>query len=163
MTVEVSQQRRQVALGSALLAELARYAEKTYPKECCGILVGREFDDMRVIHRFMPMDNRWQGADVMRRFLIGGADLLAAERQLQNGGDEVLGFFHSHPDAAPRPSEFDRIHAWPWYTYLIAGIEHGRFTSLAGWQLRDDRLGYDRLTVRLGLPGAWHRPRRQPH
>lgn len=163
MTAEVSQQRRQVALGSALLAELARYAEKIYPEECCGILAGIEFDGIRVVHRFMPMDNRWTGAGVMRRFLIGGADLQAAERQLQTGGDEVLGFFHSHPDGPPHPSEFDRIHAWPWYTYLIASVERGHFSSLAGWQLRDDRLGYDPLRIKLGLPGSWHRARRQPH
>ncbi len=34
----------------------------------------------------------------------------------------VLGFYHSHPDHPARPSEYDRAHAWPFYSYVIVAI-----------------------------------------
>jgi len=91
----------------------------------------------------MPIDNQWDSDDRGERFLIGPRDILNAEREARRAGLDVLGFYHSHPDSPARPSEFDREHAWPWYTYLIISIENGEAGPLNGWQLRDDRSGYE--------------------
>jgi proteasome lid subunit RPN8/RPN11 len=141
-----------VALGSALLAQLARHGEATYPNECCGLLAGRELNGVRVVERFVPVENRWGAGERSRRFLIEPEVLRTAERNARRDGLDIVGIYHSHPDAPARPSEFDREHAWPWYTYLIASIEGGRFATIRGWRLRDDRSGYVPLTIRLGLP-----------
>ena len=69
-------------------------------------------------------------------------------------GELVLGFYHSHPDHPARPSEYDREHAWPFYSYVIVAIEQGR----AG---RDDVLVLNESTravsrnKRLNVASAW--------
>ena len=132
-------------------AQIAAHAEQTYPDECCGILLGRDAPatgDARAIERLLPIDNAWGAGERRRRFLITPRDMLRAEREARVAGLDVVGFYHSHPDAPARPSEFDREHAWPWYTYLIAGVTQGRAETLAGWQLREDRVGYDEIELR---------------
>jgi proteasome lid subunit RPN8/RPN11 len=141
-----------VILRSEQLSEISRHGEVTYPEECCGILLGRETDGVRSIERLMPIDNQWDSVDRSERFLISSRDVLLAEREARRTGLDVLGFYHSHPDSPARPSEFDREHAWPWYTYLIISIEAGHAGQLNGWQLRDDRSGYE--TVSLSADAA---------
>jgi proteasome lid subunit RPN8/RPN11 len=141
-----------VILRSEQLSEISRHGEATYPEECCGILLGRETDGVRSIERLMSIDNQWDSVDRGERFLISSRDVLLAEREARRTGLDVLGFYHSHPDSPARPSEFDREHAWPWYTYLIISIEAGHAGQLNGWQLRDDRSGYE--TVSLSADAA---------
>ena len=50
-----------------------------------------------------------------------------------------LGWYHSHPDHPARPSEFDREHAWPWYSYVIVSVANGEPQDMTSWQLEDDR------------------------
>ena len=143
-----------VVLGAEQLCEIARHGETTYPEECCGILLGRETDGVRAIERLMPIDNQWDSVDRGERFLIRSQDVLHAEHEARRAGLDVLGFYHSHPDSPARPSEFDREHAWPWYTYLIISIEAGRAGPLNGWQLRDDRSGYEAVLVSDSVSGV---------
>jgi proteasome lid subunit RPN8/RPN11 len=55
----------------------------------------------------------------------------------------LIGFFHSHPDHPARPSEFDREHALPWWSYLIISVEQGKSADVLSWELREDRSGFD--------------------
>ena len=56
---------------------------------------------------------------------------------------ELIGWYHSHPDAPARPSEFDREHAWPWYSYIIVSVQKGEPRDTTSWRLHDDRAAYD--------------------
>ncbi|HET9015933.1 MAG TPA: M67 family metallopeptidase [Thermomicrobiaceae bacterium] len=124
------------------------HGEASYPDECCGILLGAADGAARRVERALPIENRWEAAERGNRFLIGPEDVLRAERTARREGLDVLGFYHSHPDDVARPSGFDRDHAWPWYTYLIASVRAGRCVDLAGWELRADRSGYDAVRIR---------------
>ena len=57
---------------------------------------------------------------------------------------ELIGWYHSHPDTPARPSEFDREHAWPWYSYIIVSVQKGEARDTTSWRLHDDRAAYDR-------------------
>ena len=50
-----------------------------------------------------------------------------------------MGWYHSHPDHPARPSEFDREHAWPWYSYIIVSVAAGKPQDMTSWRLADDR------------------------
>jgi proteasome lid subunit RPN8/RPN11 len=65
------------------------------------------------------------------------AERVAAQQEL-----DIVGFFHSHPDHPERPSDFDREHAWPWYSYLITSVQQGRAVRTAAWTLADDRQSF---------------------
>lgn len=111
-------------------------AEEAYPDECCGFLIGQAGNGVRTVTRIQESVN--ERTDSLRnRFLIGPQEMLRTERELREG-ESVLGFFHSHPEAPARPSEYDRTHAWPWYSYLIVAVRKGRSEELTNWRLQED-------------------------
>jgi proteasome lid subunit RPN8/RPN11 len=60
---------------------------------------------------------------------------MQVEKTASAEGLAVLGFYHSHPDHPARPSEYDRQHAWPYYSYLIVAIAKGKAADMTSWQL----------------------------
>ncbi len=90
--------------------------------------------------RAFPLINRRDDSP-RNRFSITPEDFRAAERVAVESGIDVLGWYHSHPDhpARPHASEFDREHAWPWYSYVIVSVHGGAPQDLTSWQLDDDR------------------------
>lgn len=130
-------------LPEPLLAEIQRHAEATYPEECCGFLVaalGADGpDEPRRICRVARMENRMLAARG-RRFVIPPDELRQFEQSLKGTGEALVGFYHSHPDHPAIPSLFDQEHAWPWYTYLILAVDHGKAGTLGAFELNaDDR------------------------
>jgi proteasome lid subunit RPN8/RPN11 len=123
-------------LSEALLGEIRREAERVYPAECCGALVGHSGAGKHVL-RLVPVANL--RTDDPHRYLIGPDDLRRVESEVRAQDLEVLGFYHSHPDHPAVPSSFDREHAWPWYSYVIVRVDQGRAGEATSWQLADDR------------------------
>ncbi|MHB8542332.1 MAG: M67 family metallopeptidase, partial [Candidatus Acidiferrales bacterium] len=76
------------------------------------------------------------------RFSITSDDVRLAEKEASANGWELIGWYHSHPDSPARPSEFDREHAWPWYSYIIFRVEHGESREMRSWRLDDNRAAY---------------------
>ena len=124
-------------LAGALAEEIRRHGEAAYPAECCGVLVGRAEAEAKEVVRLAPAVNR--RTDDPHRYLIAPDDLRRLEAQVRAAGQEIVGYYHSHPDHPARPSAFDTEHAWPWYSYLIVRIDRGRGADLASWVLDDER------------------------
>jgi proteasome lid subunit RPN8/RPN11 len=120
-------------------AAMRQHAEAVYPEEACGGLLGRPGNGEEVeVVEAAPVTNVREH-ERRRRYLIGPEDVLHLERRAAAAGLQVVGYYHSHPDAPPLPSAFDREHAWPWYVYLIISVENGRAATARAWQLADDR------------------------
>jgi proteasome lid subunit RPN8/RPN11 len=124
-------------IAAALLDEIRAHGEAAYPAECCGALVGRASADGKDVVRLGPVVNR--RTDDPHRYLIAPDDLRRLEAEVRGESLEVVGYYHSHPDHPARPSAFDTEHAWPWYSYLIVRIDHGRAADAASWVLDDER------------------------
>jgi proteasome lid subunit RPN8/RPN11 len=124
-------------LSEALAGEIRRHGEAAYPAECCGVLVGRADGDAKEVMRLSPAVNR--RTDDPHRYLIAPEDLRLLDREVRAAGQEIIGYYHSHPDHPARPSAFDAEHAWPWYSYLIVRIDGGRGADMASWVLHDER------------------------
>ncbi len=123
-----------------LRAAIARHAERSYPEECCGILLGRVGEDgVKHVSALIPVENVREAAARARRYLIEPETVAAAERQAAAAGLDVLGFYHSHPDHPARPSEFDREHAWPFWSYVIVAVARGEPGEMTSWTLDDAR------------------------
>jgi proteasome lid subunit RPN8/RPN11 len=137
---------------SGHLAEKIRaHGAETYPYECCGALLGRDSNaalesdrakgscaPSREILQLFPLVNRRDDSP-RNRFSVTPEDVLAAEKAAREQGLEVVGWYHSHPDHPARPSEYDRDHAWPWYSYIIVSVQNGAPQNMTSWRLNDDR------------------------
>jgi proteasome lid subunit RPN8/RPN11 len=124
-------------LPGALADEIRRHGEAAYPAECCGAMVGRVEGAAKAVLRLSPAVNR--RTDDPHRYLIAPDDLRRLEHEVREAGQEIVGYYHSHPDHPARPSAFDTEHAWPWYSYLIVRIDGGRGADMASWVLDDER------------------------
>ncbi|MBI4446424.1 MAG: M67 family metallopeptidase [Acidobacteria bacterium] len=129
-------------LSSHQLQEICEIAERAYPHECCGILVGSRQDPAKVVERLVPAENQRKDS-LANRYLIAPEFTRSIEKKLAGSGLEILGFFHSHPDVPARPSEFDRDHAWPWYSYLIVSVQKRKASETYCWQLKEDRSAFE--------------------
>jgi len=52
---------------------------------------------------------------------------------------DVIGFYHSHPDHPSAPSDYDKDHALPFYSYVIISVKQGKADELTSWELTPDR------------------------
>src|SRR6202007_1036672 len=115
---------------------------ETYPHECCGALLGSDGEGSREVVDLLRLVNRGGGSPA-QRFWVSPRGVWLAEKTAREKHLELIGWYHSHPDAPARPSEFDREHAWPWYSYIIVSVQKGEPRDTTSWRLRDDRSGYD--------------------
>lgn len=129
------------------LTAMRTHAAEAYPEECCGGLIGvaEQAGERRVVE-VVPVGND-RADSRARRYLIGPDAVRALEREASRHGLDLLGFYHSHPDHAARPSDFDRAHAWPWYSYLIVPVERGAAGAPRSWCLTDDRERFEEQTI----------------
>lgn len=133
-----------ITLGASHIEEINRHAEREYPDECCGLLIGRFADDgAKVVVETIAVSNAREAADRHNRSLILPEELLSGERHARRKGLEVIGNYHSHPDHPARPSRFDLEHAWPTWSYVIVSVQKGRAHELLSWQMEHNRSGFN--------------------
>lgn len=133
-------------LGTELVARIRRHAAEAYPHECCGALLGLDDHQGREVRELVPLENRRDDSP-HNRYVITPQDVKDAETEARRTGLELVGWFHSHPDHPSRPSEFDREHAWPWYSYVIVSVDRGFAGEMNSWRLADDRSGFVREEI----------------
>jgi proteasome lid subunit RPN8/RPN11 len=133
-----------LVIDHPLLAQLEQHVERTYPYEGGGLLIGRTDEQGRKIAtEIKPFENQRAIEDQHNRILITDEMYREGEEYADDKGLLLVGFFHSHPDHPARPSEFDREHALPWWSYVIVSVQQGRTAEVLSWQLREDRSGFD--------------------
>ena len=126
-------------LAKKLEQEIRDHGARDYPHECCGAMLGSDGGGAdREVRALFPLINRRDDSP-RNRFSITPEDFRAAERAAAERGLDLLGWYHSHPDHPARPSEFDREHAWPWYSYIIVSVDGGVSKGMTSWRLEDDR------------------------
>ena len=129
-----------LAMPDDLRQRIQSEGAAAYPNECCGILIGRDLDGRRVVDRLEPGKNVYVAEEQYHRFSIDPRAQMKAERAAEAAGKVVLGFYHSHPDHPARPSEYDREHAWPFYSYVIVSVANGKAAEMTSWVL-DEHTG----------------------
>ena len=125
-----------------LSVRIRAHGAETYPHECCGALLGTDGDGAREIVEIVPLTNQ-RNDSPRNRFSITPEDVRDADVAARKAGLDLIGWYHSHPDAPARPSEFDREHAWPWYSYIIVSVQERVPRDMNSWRLADDRGHYD--------------------
>jgi len=127
-------------ITKSLKDEIMVEGKKAYPNECCGVLLGvLDETEEKSITQILPISNEFSEGEQYHRFLITPENMLDAEKKARALKLDVLGFYHSHPDHPARPSDFDREHALPFYSYIITAVEKGEARDFTSWTLKDDR------------------------
>jgi proteasome lid subunit RPN8/RPN11 len=143
----------ELGISAELAEKIREHGIETYPYECCGALLGTDYDGLandpnqesrkvsREVLSLFSLVNRRDDSP-RNRFAVTADDVREAEKAASAQGLEVIGWYHSHPDHPAKPSDFDRDHAWPWYSYIIVSVHTGVPQDMTSWRLKDDRSGY---------------------
>ena len=123
---------------------LRQHGEETYPHECCGVLLGR-FDDngaesvsesvTKTVSRITRCGNT-RADSPHNRYNIDPRELIRIQREGRERGEDIVGFYHSHPDHPAQWSPTDLAEAhWFGCSYVITSVEKGTATITNSFEL----------------------------
>jgi proteasome lid subunit RPN8/RPN11 len=149
-----------LTLPRALADAIRRHAERDYPAECCGVLLGRVVVDNEGEHREVAETRACANARVKEdghnRYAIAPQDLIAAQREARERGLAIVGFYHSHPDHPAQWSTTDFAEAhWLGCSYVITSIEHGKAATTNSFLLRgagEDDKKFEDEAIQIDIP-----------
>jgi proteasome lid subunit RPN8/RPN11 len=139
-----------IVLAVEQRSAIERYGEETFPNECCGFMLGRLDGPDRGVVELMPAANDREDEAQRNRFLITPEAYLRGDKAARANGLDVIGFYHSHPNAPACPSQYDLDHAWPFYSYVIVSVRDGAAADMTSWRLKEDRSAFDPEEIRIG-------------
>lgn len=127
-----------INLTQNIIDQFKKHGELEFPYECCGFILGHYKGNESIGLEYLPASNTKE-ENKERRFLINPMEYQKAEDEADERGLSVISIIHSHPNHPDKPSEFDRDHAWPGFSYIIISVQEGESVSYRSWQLNADR------------------------
>lgn len=146
---------------------LTQWADKAYPKEGVGLLIGRfKSDGGKEVVRFATLTN------ALLNQKAGDAPTLPTERKGPNAGGtefvmdpnefnretlkaekenlDVIGVVHTHPDHPPRPSQIDASQPFlAQWSNIIVAVEKGKTKEMKSWFRDDDNKPFTEEEIRI--------------
>lgn len=148
-------------LGQSHYDALRQHGEATYPHECCGVLLGRADEagagaeagvGARVVTSIARAGNTRTDSP-QNRYNIDPRELVRIQREARERGEDIIGFYHSHPDHPAQWSQTDLAEAhWFGCSYVITSVEKGKAVltnsfELTGTDENDKRLVDEKIEV----------------
>lgn len=129
-----------ISISAENFRNIEKHGERDYPDECGGLLIGRfAKNGKKSIVELMPMKNASAEGTRHNRVLILPKDLMLVERYAREKNLDVIGYYHSHPNARAYPSQFDLEHALPVWSYIIVSVLEGKAADLRSFEMEADR------------------------
>ena len=122
-------------LSAEMRQTIVDHAVRDAPRECCGIVAGRDGLPIRVFEtRNIAKGNRL--------YEIDPAQLIHLEfHELPEQEAEIIAIYHSHPESAAYPSATDVALAfWPDAVYLICSLTDLDGPVVRGFRIRDETI-----------------------
>ena len=129
-----------IHFSTSQLQEIRNHAERTYPLECCGLLVGTVDTESTVtVTRIAASDNVRTDAESgggQDRFEVDPQVRFDLMRALRDTDEDIVGHYHSHPDHPAEPSTHDLDMAFePDLVWLIVSVTNGQSADARTWRL----------------------------
>ena len=138
----------EIILSINIINNFLKHGEQDYPFECCGFILGNFVNDNSVGTEYIAVPNT-KIENKERRFLIDPLEYQNAEDLADEKGLSIISIVHSHPDHPHLPSEFDKDHAWPGFSYIIMSVAKGVSISYKSWKLNQERTKFieEKITI----------------
>ena len=125
---------------------IIRHAESEYPCEACGLLLGRRLHDRVLISKVVPSPKI--ADQPSHNFEIDPGLRLRIQKANREGGNRIVGHYHTHPDGEAAPSATDRSRIYETdLIWLIGSVHKGRFSDLAAFVPSIQGGGFDKVSL----------------
>ncbi|MBT7284901.1 MAG: M67 family metallopeptidase [Rhodospirillaceae bacterium] len=126
---------------------IATHVAADHPNEACGLLLGHKVGARFVVHQAVASQNI--ADEPNHRFEIYPGLRLRLQKTARDGGDIIMGHYHSHPNGVARPSETDKAGIFEAdLVWLIAAVAGGRLQDIAAFMPWADCGGFDKIELR---------------
>jgi proteasome lid subunit RPN8/RPN11 len=126
------------------------------------VLLGRTDGDERVVTSIARAGNT-RTDSAHNRYNIDPKELIRIQREGRERGEDIVGFYHSHPDHPARwsPTDLSEAH-WFGCSYVITSVEKGKTAvtnsfELTGSDESDKKLVDESIRVSLPHRTMWRR------
>jgi len=132
---------------------IRKHGEETYPHECCGVLLGHVDDNSSRIVTSTARAGNTRTDSPQNRYNIDPRELIRIQSEGRKRGEDIIGFYHSHPDHPAQWSKTDLAEAhWFGCSYVITSVEKGRAAitnsfELAGSDESDKQLVDEKIEI----------------
>jgi proteasome lid subunit RPN8/RPN11 len=116
--------------------ELRRHSEEIYPHECCGVLLGTlDTDGTKIVQTVVRCANQ-RSDSPHNRYVIDPRELVRIQREAREHFQDIVGFYHSHPQhpAHWSPTDLEEAH-WMGCSYVITSVMNGAATETNSFEL----------------------------
>ncbi|XWX04525.1 M67 family metallopeptidase [Aggregatilineales bacterium SYSU G02658] len=142
-----------VFMPAGLQQTILTQMEATFPNEGGGFLIGEQREADVYVYEVIAVDNVFPTEEQYHRYAMTPQNWSEMEDRADALGFSLIGYYHSHPNSPAIPSEFDRVHALPNFTYLITSVIDGRAAEQRVWFLKADRSAFDEATLHIEPSG----------
>ncbi len=123
-------------IGKSEWEQLRRHGEESYPHECCGVLLGQLRDDGVKHVQTIVLCRNQRSDSLHNRYAIDPRELVRIQREARAQRQDIVGFYHSHPDHPARWSQTDLAEAhWSGCSYVITSVVNGLATETNSFNL----------------------------
>ncbi len=155
-----------VVLPKTVHRVISDWAQKAYPNEGVGLLIGRFDKNRKDVVRFAPLTNELlqkkldnastlpkerQGEKAGRtEFVMDPAEFNRETLNAEKEGLDVVGILHTHPDHPPRPSQVDSSQPFlAQWSNIIVAVEKGKTKEMKSWFRDDDAKPFDEEELKV--------------
>jgi len=129
------------------LRYIKELAKKSYPRECCGLLVGTNSPEKKVVDVRPAQNRNFERAH--DRYVIERDEFEKIDKEAVKKGLQIIGVYHSHPDHPAVPSVYDTEHACSWFSYIIVAVEKGEIADIKSWAFSEEKKQFEEEKINL--------------
>jgi proteasome lid subunit RPN8/RPN11 len=131
-----------IQIHSNVLREMIDHARRDPRQECCGLLAGRE---AQITHAY-PAENI--STNPATSYEVSTKEIVNLTRKIRENGLDLLGIYHSHPNAKEEPSATDiATVGYPDMAYFIVSHISAANPKVRAFSIRDGHVSEFNLVV----------------
>jgi proteasome lid subunit RPN8/RPN11 len=128
----------ELVLSRETYEDVITHAREGMPEEVCGVLGGRRDGNRTEVTAARRVTNVAERP--LDRYELDPVEQIRAMEAVEDGGGEVVGFYHSHPRGPDRPSGVDeRLATWPDHSYLVLSLADSDDPDVGSWRWTGER------------------------
>jgi [CysO sulfur-carrier protein]-S-L-cysteine hydrolase len=152
---------RTVLISRQAFETMIAQAEREFPFECCGFIIGDDTDEARPVRNIQNEKHTADPAtfhrDARTAFLMDPREHLAVLQEIDRRKLKLKAVYHSHPDHEAYFSATDRAQAcsfdptepdYPETAYIVLSVRNGKFSNAAAFVWDEARKDFTEAELR---------------